>query len=267
MFDPYYCFVAWQVQEQVEPGDTLCHTFIFTDWEWLQKRWFIFRAQIAGEDSPSATAIFSAINNLTQTCLDSGWDLNTEDNRTIRYSHVNWDTCHDSPTGFIGPWHEAPNYILVAATSLTASFWAYRSFVRYDTTAFPPGCVIKGAVFSFFCYDRSITSSIAYPHFQLTEGVQSTPIVPADYGAQLPYTTVGAQMDIRDIEPGNRYYLHFLCPGLDFIKPGGITKLCLRTEQDVGDRRPPLGLNQVAYHSRQATADKRPWLRFYYEIP
>lgn len=267
MFEPYYCFVSWQVQEQIEPGDTLCHTFIFNDWLFEQQRWVIFRATIAGEESPSSTAIFHCINNTTQTCLDSHWLLSTEDNRSLWYSWGNWDITHDSPIGTIAPWHDAPNYFLIGGISHTASYFIRRAFVRYDTSALPIGCLIKGAVFSFFCYASAITSSIGNPYWQVTEGVQSTPIVPTDFGAQLPYTTVGGQIDIRDVSPGNRYYIHLLCPGLDFIKPGDITKLCLRAELDVADVDPPLGQNHIAFHSRQASADKRPWLRLFYELP
>jgi hypothetical protein len=54
----YYCFVAWQSVEQIEPGDTLTHTFDILDWAYCQTKWFCFRGTVAGELSPSVSAIF-----------------------------------------------------------------------------------------------------------------------------------------------------------------------------------------------------------------
>ncbi len=54
----YYCFVAWQSVEQIEPGDTLIHTFDILDWAYCQTKWFCFRGTVAGVLSPSVSPIF-----------------------------------------------------------------------------------------------------------------------------------------------------------------------------------------------------------------
>ncbi|MBA7652714.1 hypothetical protein ES703_60553 [subsurface metagenome] len=54
----YYCFVAWQSVEQIEPGDTLVHTFEILDWSYCQTKWLAFRGTVAGELSPSVSPIF-----------------------------------------------------------------------------------------------------------------------------------------------------------------------------------------------------------------
>ena len=54
----YFCFVAWQTIEQIEPGDTLSHTFEIPDWSECQTKWFCFRGTVGGQLSPSASALF-----------------------------------------------------------------------------------------------------------------------------------------------------------------------------------------------------------------
>lgn len=58
-WDARFCFVAYQDLEQVEEGDTLTHTFVWTDWQICQTRWFYFWATIGGTLSPSTSCIFS----------------------------------------------------------------------------------------------------------------------------------------------------------------------------------------------------------------
>lgn len=58
--DPDYCFWGWTRVEQNEPGDTYSHTFNFGPWEYCNWRWWVFRAQMAGQWSTSITCIFTA---------------------------------------------------------------------------------------------------------------------------------------------------------------------------------------------------------------
>jgi hypothetical protein len=53
----YWCFVAWNSVEQQEAGDTLTHTFEVPDWSYCQTKWFAFRGTVAGELSPSVSAL------------------------------------------------------------------------------------------------------------------------------------------------------------------------------------------------------------------
>ncbi|MBA7587982.1 hypothetical protein ES708_30030 [subsurface metagenome] len=54
----YFCFVAWKSVEQMEPGDTLTHTFPFPDWSYCQTLWLAFRGTVAGTLSPSTSPVF-----------------------------------------------------------------------------------------------------------------------------------------------------------------------------------------------------------------
>jgi hypothetical protein len=54
----YFCFVAWESVEQIEPGDTLYHRFNVYPWMGLTTKWFAFRGTINGELSPSVSALF-----------------------------------------------------------------------------------------------------------------------------------------------------------------------------------------------------------------
>ncbi len=54
----YWCFVAWRSTEQIEPGDTLSHSFEIPDWSYCQTKWFCFKGTVAGAPSPSASALF-----------------------------------------------------------------------------------------------------------------------------------------------------------------------------------------------------------------
>lgn len=53
-----YCFVAWEENEQLEPGDTLIHTFLKDNWPVCQTRWFYFIGTKQAEEQPSASPIF-----------------------------------------------------------------------------------------------------------------------------------------------------------------------------------------------------------------
>ncbi len=54
----YFCFVAWEGIEQLEPGDTLLHTFIIPSWSLDQTKFFSFRGTVASVLSPSVSPIF-----------------------------------------------------------------------------------------------------------------------------------------------------------------------------------------------------------------
>lgn len=60
MKDPDYCFIEWNELEQLEPGDTRSHLFIWPDWSVGQTRWYYFYATISGLVSPSQYGIFRA---------------------------------------------------------------------------------------------------------------------------------------------------------------------------------------------------------------
>ncbi len=55
---PRYCFVVYEDNEQLEPGDTLEHTFEKPNWPVCTTRYFYFWGTIASQPSPSESPIF-----------------------------------------------------------------------------------------------------------------------------------------------------------------------------------------------------------------
>lgn len=53
------CFVQFEDIEQLEPGDSNKHTFVWPGWVYCTERWYHFHGTIAGEPSPSNTAYWS----------------------------------------------------------------------------------------------------------------------------------------------------------------------------------------------------------------
>lgn len=66
----YFCFVAWKIVEQTEPGDTLYHTFEMPDWVYCQTKWFTFRGTIDSSLSPSIGPIFEKHFQLIENIED-----------------------------------------------------------------------------------------------------------------------------------------------------------------------------------------------------
>jgi hypothetical protein len=58
-----FCFTVFEDNEQIEPGDTLVHTFEKRSWPFCQTRWFYFYGSIAGEFCVSTSAIFKLHNS------------------------------------------------------------------------------------------------------------------------------------------------------------------------------------------------------------
>lgn len=262
-----YCFVTFHENEQEEAGDTLIHTFIKKDWPVCETRWFYFIGTVAGEEQPSSSPIFHLHREEEYQPFVFGPERATGANRTIQAVSTDWDEVHDAPSGHVGPWHGSPSYYIIAGARHPLRLWIERAFLDFDTSAIPKGSMLLGAVLSVYGRRKILTSTLAYPHIYITTGAQHKPVLPTDYGRQLPYTDVGGQIDIRDfiLDGYNHIILNDL--GLTWIKVGGQTRFCLRQEMDVIDHRPPLGDNQVAFSSLQAGDALAPYLTVYYVPP
>lgn len=260
--DVYLCFVAYKDYEQEEEGDTLIHTFEEHDWPVDQERWFYFWGKVNGETAKSTTATFRLL-----FAGEKAQFLNSLSNRTAYYSWGTWDITHDSPTGTILTNYDDPYWLLFAGCSLTISFHIYRSFLFFDTSTFPEGVTPVGGWISLFCTEVMHTSSIIYPHIYITRGVQSDPVVPTNYGDQLPYTTIGGQRSLLTMTAGEYNNIELNADGLSFMNLTGISKLCIRGEQDVIDWPPVLGTNWIKYYSDQKGAGFRPILTLCYPPP
>jgi len=262
-----YCFVAWHKNEQSEPGDTVIHTFVKAPWPVCQTRYFIFRGNVDDQLSPSISAIFTKHRTPEEILTLYPAVEGSLSNRHVQQIDISWPACHDSPTGTIPDSYKDPWYTIFAGESLTVSYRLFRGMLFFDHTGLPVNAHIKYATLDIFCWEHLRTSSSAYPYLCITQGVQDDPVVPANYGGQLPYTLIGGQKDFGTFIDGEYNSITLNEDGLSFIKPGGWTKLCLRGQQDILDRPPPLGTNWVKFYSSQKGAGYRPRLTVWYWIP
>ena len=253
--DTYFCFVAYTDNEQEEAGDTLIHTFVKRSWPVCETRWFHFWGSEAGIVSPSTTAIFEL-----HFAIEIASYYNSISNRTLQKNAANWWTAHDAAAGDILPWHDPPQCYLYVWTRLTASYWIRRSFLFFNTTLLDPAISIGEARLDLWLVNKAITSSVGRPHIYITQGVQNDPVITANYGDQLPYTTIGGQVDIRDLILNQYNSILLNSAGRLWINAGGITKFCLRGQMDVEDIAPPLGTNEIQYYSEQKGLGYRPIL-------
>jgi len=260
--DRYFCFVTQSDNKQEEAGDTYIHTFIKRPWPVCETRFFYFWGEVGGQTSVSTTAIFSL-----HFAIEIRRYLNSTSNRTVLLNHAIWNNVHDAALGsmvYLGP---APNYLQFAGSELTATYWLYRSFLFFDLTAVPASWTPVGGSVSLFVHSELHTSSIANPYLYLTQGIQSDPVTLASYGNQLPITTVAGQKDLRDFITPERNEVELTDYGVSLMTPGTISRICIRSEQDVDDIPPPLGANRITYSAEQAGAVMRPWLTLCYPPP
>lgn len=262
-----YCFVAFHENEQLELGDTLLHTFEKRNWPVCETRWFYFIGSVQDEEMPSSSPIFHLHRTEEYIASTFGPSAGSLSNRHIQQTNVNWTMVHNAPSGTIPATYDLPWAQLTAGESLTASYWLYRAFLSFDTSAIPAGSQILSAQLAIFVQANYRTSSAAFPYCCITQGVQDDPVIPTNYGAQWGETDVGGTKDFVTFVPLEYNDIDFNALGLGFIVPGGVTKLCLRGQQDVEDRPPPLGSNRVVFNSTQKGEGYQPRLTVNYIPP
>lgn len=253
--DVYLCFVAYRDNEQEEAGDTLTHTFIKRNWPICQTRYFYFWGMVGAVVCKSTSASFELHFDIAFREV-----IGTPANRSISASHGTWSIAHDAGWGTILTNYKAPNYLIFAGDELTASFWIYRGFLFFDTTWLSADIKIAGAYLDLFITWHRPIAPGATPWLGITEGVQQDPVVPTDYGAQLPYIAVGGSRIISTMIDGEYNRIAFNDAGLAWIKPGGITKLCLRADSNINDSPPGLGAYYVRFFSEQRGIPYQPKL-------
>jgi len=265
--DVRFCFDVYQDVEQEEPEDTLTHTFLLSPCVSGRHFWYYLWGYIDGVLSPSTSIVMEyhpgiQCPPILVITLDA-----LHDNRTVYHAWGDWAITHNSATGTIAPNHDAPTYSLIVATTLTLSYWIMRSFLRFDTSPIPPGSTISHALLVLYVEAVYKTAQSGNRHIIATQGVQDTPVIPANYGDQLPYTDNGGQVHLDDCTPGNVTVINLNDTGKSWIVPEGVTRLCVRQELDVINLPPIRGSNALVYGSAQADYWKRPKLTIQYEPP
>jgi hypothetical protein len=127
-------------------------------------------------------------------------------------------------------------------------YWIYRSFVYFDTSIIPAGATINSATLRLYIYqdwsqgDFNITvqtGGSGYPH---------APLVLLDYW-QGHYSGDGGSRNTTTISNLGYWNITFNSQGRGWINIGGITKLCLRSSNDINIIAGPAGADYVIFRT------------------
>lgn len=261
--NPRFCFVAYEENEQEEPGDTLSHTFLKPDWRVCETRHFIFTGSRQDKIQPSMSNLFKLHRGPHSEVVFLG----RESNRSLAKAGVNWDICRNATHGDIVPNYDPPESLIVAGSYLSARYWNYAGYLEYYTQQIEPQSQILGAYLDIFVYLTEMESSEAYPYLYVMEGDQHDPVERGDYGTRLAFDRYYGRIRYDELIPGQYNRIHFNSYGVSQIKAGEITKLCLRSQLDVEDEPPALGANWCMFHSTQKGDEFQPLLGVFWKPP
>lgn len=257
--DIYLCFVAYNDNEQEEAGDTLAHTFIKRNWPVCQTRYFHFWGTMSGEISKSTTAVFKLHFNIETSTF-----VAMENNRTLYQTSAIWAVAHDAAIGLILPNYDDPWCLIFAGDVLTATFWIYRAALSFDTSLLTTEREIAGAYLSLFITETSL-GDLGYPYLYITQGVQNSPVTPANYGDQLPLPAIGGQIRLDSLIPNQYNNIPLNDVGLAWILNNGITRFSLRGQKDIENRDSiAVYSNHCKFYSAQKGTGYRPLLTVCY---
>lgn len=228
-WETYWCYVSWIQVEQEEEGDSETHTFLIPGLVTCQWIWYRFRGTIDGKNSPSDSPIFA--KHIVTPITQSFWA--TQDGRRqwkTAGPPDGYTTAHDAPIaeGSLLDW----TYTIGQQYLMGDKYRVFRSGVVFDTSAIPAGSTISSAKIRFH-----LTSDNSVNDFLLTlvDGKDlDTPMVLSDYGDLLDEVTDGGHFDTFQLQPPPwTFEITFTPYGLTLIKPGGLTKLGLRSSDDI----------------------------------
>ena len=265
--DIRFCFDVYEDNEQDEAGDTFIHTWNKAAWPVYETRWFYCVGKIAGYFVVSESCIFKfhfpapppepppPIERVIFASFH---------NRALWASHGNWAPTHDSPTGGIHPWYALPNAKIISGDRQTASYFIYRGFLDFDTSIMPDTAKLLAASFVPYVTDIFFNTP-ARPWLYLTNGHQTLPPLPADYGGQLPYTGVLGKVDVGTLALNAYNEIPLNSAGLAFVNLQGNTLFCLRGQNDVENYASlPVYNNMIFFHSAQSGLPYLPYLKISY---
>lgn len=179
--DPRYCVVSFTDIEQLEPGDTLTHTFVVAPWAGCETKWFYFHGTIAGVPSPSTSALFERHRpyyaELTPH-LD-GWV-----GHAVVGPGLSWQDLALSPGNFAST-AGATDVSFNTQSDLAGNLWDYlnRAIIIFDTTTLPLNTNLQSVTFELYGADKLDSLNIL-PNLALVSASPATNnnLVPADYG-------------------------------------------------------------------------------------
>jgi len=248
----YFCFVAWRIVEQDEPGDTLIHTFTFPSWLQGQTRYITFKGNIAGIASPSVGPIMEYTRPYIisfPATLSSGF---------IRNRDPVYLTCHDSLLGdYISP--PAWAFYTVGQNYFVLNYFIYRLALFFNLSVFPKTFNIVAARIKF----KTQSAAVLPFEFVLVSGLSvNEPLILADYGAIGSVTEPFGSVDCLGSD--TIHYLDFNTLGLLNIPASNTAIFGLRFNTDI-ESAPPPGAQLANIYG--VTTFDRPYLELAYLPP
>lgn len=234
---PAYCFVTWHENEQLEPGDTIIHTFIKEPWPVCETRWYTFRALVNNEWSPSAGPIFKKhrpelpygdpvwIECPLKQAPIGGWAKDTDFYTLQTKDPGSWD------------W-TVSEYI--ALTYPPPTYWLWRSGIVWDTTLIPAGSMILQAYMHRYGYYPIIGGDVDFDYIWLNAVNWPGTVNPADYALFNSFRQIVAQYRVFPSWDTRAWHdIPLNADGLAAIVPAGLTKMCSQCDIDYSDNPPP----------------------------
>ena len=173
----------------------------------------------------------------------------------IRANGTTYDDVHYKPIG------DVYDSLAVIAVGQVIGNIIYRGYVFFDTSIIPSGATVLEAKLSVYFYsyveskDFNVTvqnGQPTYPHM---------PLQPGDYYYNY-YQGNGGTLNFSTLAIGNYYNITLNEQGINWINKAGVTKLCLRSSNDI-DAIPPSSTER--FYFRSAESDYAPKLYVTYE--
>ncbi|MBA7572152.1 hypothetical protein ES708_13928 [subsurface metagenome] len=249
----YFCFVAWNSVEQQEAGDTLIHTFEVPDWSYCQTKWFTFRGTVTEALSPSVTALLkhhhpgiptvkTFIARTSDGYLDTGiW---------IR----DYILSHDGTKAYA---YDTDDWWSVGQQLTQDWYIVYRAGLFFDTSEIPAGAKILSATLSYYVKNKF---GWDYDIVIVSGEDLSEPLQPHHYHDLLDDTQSLGSAPAEDSYRFQHIPLNEI--GLLHINTTGLTKLALRTNEDIDYIPPTLWHFQRGYSAEYRT---KPYLTVTYQ--
>ena len=178
-------------------------------------------------------------------------------------SDVVYATAHNKAIADgMGPQSYVGNYLS------GGTFSVYRAALEFDTSALPPGAIVTSARLQlFFDYiNAAHYFTIVVQNGQPTH--PADPVAVADYNCT-SYAGNGGSLDLATVAAliGSYVDLNLNATGVTWINVGGVTKLMIRSANDIAGVPPGVGSEEVAEIANRTVVGHEPVLELSYTLP
>ncbi|MEM1589813.1 MAG: DNRLRE domain-containing protein [Candidatus Bathyarchaeia archaeon] len=165
-------------------------------------------------------------------------------------------------TGQSGTVQQSTSYLSVGQ-SLTTIYYIYRAFLFFDTSIIPDTATITSAKLSLYVYIGTTS------HFNVTiqNGQPVYPHIPLQSGDYYYayYSGNGGCRSTSTMPSSGYWNITFNAEGLNWLQKNGVTKLCLRSSNDIIGL-PPEDAESVTFCSAEKGEEYAPKLYVTYEV-